>query len=252
MRLSRATLALLCLGACSKRDVPASPPGAPTIEAADEVAEPVVYPTRPTPAFVPRENGACSSAYRLVEETCVHRYYEQNHAGGMAQAIAAYKRGVAPPMLGPVPVRPNEPIGPKPLDPGALTKRAAAGDAGTPRDRRLADLDAMLTAAREKLRQRDEASKAKTVEGASKRGAPLTATDTQAVSTALAQTTPGGSGSPTSNDPAVARLNELTQIANQLGSEQLKELTTELGRSGINTSALESLMRTEGGDNVQR
>ena len=255
MRFSRATLALASLVACSKRDPPA-PPGAPAVEAAElEVAEPVVYPTRPTPAFVPRENGACSRAYQLIEETCVHRYYEQNHAGGMSQAIAAYKRGVAPPMLGPVPVRPSEPSGPKRLDPGALTKRAGDGDAGTPKDRRLADLDALLAAAREKLRLRDEASSAKKVENAPKRGAPLAATDTQAgPSNPFAQTAPAGSGSgsASSSDPALARLNELTQIANQLGGEQLKALATELGRTGVNTSALENLMRTEGGDNVQR
>jgi hypothetical protein len=202
---------------------------------------------------VPRENGACSRAYRLVEETCVHRYYEQNHAGGMSQALAAYKRGVASPMLGPVPVRPSEPSGPKRLDPGALTKRSGDGDAGTPKDRRLADLDVMLAAAREKLRLRDEASRAKKVENTPKRGAPLTTPDPQTgPGNAFSQTAPAGSGSPSSSDPALARLNELTQIANQLGSEQLKALTNELSQSGINTSALESLMRTEGGDNVQR
>lgn len=252
MRLSRTTLALLSLAACSKRAAP-TPPGVPVAEATEVVEdEPVIYPTRPTPAFVPRENGACSRAYRLVEETCVHRYYEQNHAGGLSQAIAAYKRGVAPPMLGPVPVAPSVPSGPKRLDPGSLSKaRPLDGDAGSPKDRRLAELDVMLAAAREKLRLRDEASKAKKVDNAPKREAPAAA-NAPATGPAFTQSTLGGSAGAASSDPAVARLNELTQIANQLGSEQLKALTTELGRSGINTSALENLMQTEGGDNVRR
>jgi hypothetical protein len=187
--------------------------------------------------------------YRLVEDTCVHRYYEQNHAGGMAQALAAYKRGVASPMLGPVPLPPALKREPKPaLGPGSLSKARLEGDAGTPRERRLAELDVMLAAAHEKLRQRDEGAKAKHIEDApkSKRtsegNAPLPGAT-------LAQNAPAGTGS---NDPTATRMSELSQIANQLSGEQLRALTAELGKSGINTSALDDILRHEGGDNIIR
>jgi hypothetical protein len=213
--------------------------------------EAIAFPTRPTPAFVPRDNGACMRAYRLVEDTCVHRYYEQNHAGDMARSLAAYRRGVAPPMLGPVPLPPGFEKKPKaPLGPGSLSKPRLDGDAGSPRDRRLAELDVMLAAAREKLRQRDEAAKAKKVDDpkpASGTGAPSTAGATAANHSALT-TGPGSSAS----DPTLARMNELSQIATQLSGEQLRALTAELGKTGINTSALEDILRTEGGDDTRR
>jgi hypothetical protein len=87
----------------------------------------------------------------------------------------------------------------------------------------------MLEAAREKLRLRDDAAKAKHVDNAPRKTAPADA---------------GSAGAPAgTSDPTLARLNELSQLASQLGSEQMQALSKELGQSGIDTSALDQALR---------
>lgn len=216
------------LSACSKaREPELAPLEAPTSAVQEEH---VVVPKHPTPAFVPPENGMCMRAYRLVDGTCVHRFYEQTNPTGLERALAAYKRGVAPPMLGPVPLPPALERRPSTtLDPGALTKRGAEADAGSARERRLSDLDMMLAAAREKLRQRDEASKAKHVDNRRKE-APPQAPDSHGT----------GAGGTSATE---TRMNELSWIASQLSGDQLRQLAAELNRTGVNTSALQPMLK---------
>ncbi|HEX6246031.1 MAG TPA: hypothetical protein VFZ61_34140 [Polyangiales bacterium] len=241
MRARNAVGLVVWLGGCAKAAPAPPPPEAPTpVASASSAAEeePVELPTRPTPAFMPRENGTCSRAYKLVSETCVHRYYEQSRPGGMETALAAYKRGVASPMLGPVPTRAAAPAPKAPLDPGALTKRSEA-DAEKAREKRLADLDQMLEATRAKLRERDEAGKAKSVPNAPKSREAASTDPTQAAAGRVA------SAATSSGDPAAARLNELNQLAAQLSGDQLRSLMTDLSKTGVNIKALDDLLRQE-------
>lgn len=217
---------------------------APAVQAEEEA---VAAPTHPTPAFVPPDNGSCLRAYRLLDGICVHRFYEQTSPTGMERALSAYKRGVAPPMLGPMPLPPTPDKHTRsPLGPGSLTKtRLDQSDAGSPRDKRLTDLDAMLAAAREKLRERDEAAKAKHVENAPKRQPPTPASATSTGITSAGTFAQGASAASGVDNSIQARLNELSQIASQLSGEQLRQLATDLGKSGVNTNALDSVLQQE-------
>ena len=223
------------LGGCSTAAPPTAPDAAPARAAPAHAEEPALRPSRPTPAFRPRSQAACVADYELVGDTCVHRYYLEHARDELEQALAAYKRGAAPPMLGlsPPPAVVAAPA-PRSLDPGALAKAGgSAANAESAKQRRLAELDLMLEAARAKLRERDEAAKAKHVDNAPKKAARADA--------GLA----GAAGG--SSDPMLARLNELSQLASQLGSEQMQALSKELGQSGIDTSALDQALRGESG-----
>ena len=56
-----------------------------------------------------------------------------------------------------------------------------------------------------------------------------------------------GANGTAAGDPAAARLHELSQLAGQLSGEQLQSLMAELGKSGINTSALDDILKREQG-----
>jgi hypothetical protein len=232
MRVGCALLWIIALSGCSKSAAPAAS-SMPAPAQGAHADEPVERPSRPTPAFLSRDQGRCAPAYKLIGDTCVHRYYEQNAADELEQKLAAYKRGAAPPMLGVGPARTldSAPVR-RALDPGALVRREAfdAGPGGA-KERRLAELDVMLEAAREKLRERDAAGKAKHVDNAPRR---------QPAPEGDAATAPGMLAGAT--DAVGARLRELSQLATQLGSEQLRALSSELARSGIDTSALDQAL----------
>jgi hypothetical protein len=246
MRVSSIALGLVLAAACSKREAPPVLPEAPAANA--DVEETVEAPTLPTPAFVPSEQGACARAYRRVDDTCVHRFYEGGSELALQAALAAYKRGAAPPMLGPVllPSKPELRQARKP-NPGSLMRKGAnLADAGSTKDQRLAELDAMLSLAREKLAKRDEESKAKKVENAPRAARPTQAnTGVQQGADSFAQGMAGlasTSGSAGSSDPETARMGELSRLANQLSGDQLKALTSELGKTGFNAGALEAIL----------
>jgi hypothetical protein len=178
----------------------------------------------------------------------VHRFYEAGSESSLNAAIAAYKRGVAPPMLGPVLLaKTPKPAKSEKPDPGSLMRKSAkAGDAGSMKEQRLAELDAMLALAREKLAKRDDESKAKKVENTPRaaRSAGANGNDREALNRFADSmgSAPGGSGTTRSGDPETARMSELSRIAGQLSGEQLQALTGELGKTGFNTGELEALL----------
>jgi hypothetical protein len=223
----------LSLGCSSHEAAAPRPPEAPARAQSEPVK--VAEPTRPTPAFAPPRAGGCAPDYALVDGTCVHRAYEPT-GEPLTRALADYKRGVAPPMLGPSVPRPRDPAVPRPLDPGALSRPADA-DAGAAKDRRLSELDAMLEVARERLRVRDENSKAKRVDGPSASDA-----GTARVTTVVSGT-PGGTFAVTApQDPMEARQAELNQLTNMMSSEQLRAMSGELGKLGIDQKQLDALI----------
>jgi hypothetical protein len=242
MRAMSIAFGLVLAVGCGKRETPPPLPaaGAPP---SSEVEEPVERPTRPTPAFVPAEQGRCPRAYKLTDGTCVHRLYETSDELALNHALSAYKRGAAPPMLGlsPGPAA-KEPAQVSQRDPGSLMRRGRGlADAGSSKDQRLAELDAMLSLAREKLARKDEESRAKRVENAPRpKGA---AAQGDAERGALDRFAQGMGGSaPSASDPTAARMSELSQIASQLSGEQLQALTAELGKTGFNAGALEAIL----------
>jgi len=236
---------LLALGVGCNSPQPAAPrpPDAPPVAQAAPAPGQVAAPSRPTPAFAPAQAGRCTNGYYLANDTCVHLAF-QLMGEPLTRAIADYKRGVAPPMLGPVPAAANEP-GPRgPLGPGALSK-ASEGDAGPPRERRLAELDAMIAVAQQKLRERDDASKAKRVEGP----AP-SASDAGARATSLVGGSPGAGAFEVTapQDPGAARSAELSRLTGMLSSEQLQAMSGELSKMGIDPKQLDALIRQARGD----
>jgi hypothetical protein len=246
MRAASTAFGLLLVVGCGKRE---PPPSLPQAEAHSAEPEEVAAPTKPTPAFVPSEQGSCSRGYHLVDSTCVHVHYRAGDESTLRAALGDYQRGAAPPMLGvgPAARAPEPPKANKP-DPGSLMRKSAGGDAGSAKDQRLAELDAMLAAARGLLAKRDEESKAKRVENAprSTRGdAGTRAIDRDALDR-FAQSAGGGGGAgPASAGPGNSeseRMNELSRVTSQLSGDQLKALTDELGKSGFNASALESIL----------
>lgn len=248
MRAASIAFVVLLASACGKQQPEPGPPPVAPQRSAEE--EPVAAPTRPTPAFVPAREGSCASAYRLVGDNCVHRSYDPGSEPALAEALEAYKRGAAPPMLGVVRVvNVPEPSGPKQPSPGSLMRRGASEkEAGDAKEKRLAELDAMLTAAREKLAQRDEASKAKKVANPvhKKDGKTQPEAGDRAALDRFAQGVYGGSnttGAPGTQGGADPRMGELSRIASQLSGDQLKALTNELSRSGgFNAGELEAIL----------
>jgi hypothetical protein len=245
MRASSIAFGLVLAVGCGKQEAPASQPH---VEIAPQGEDPIEVPTQPTPAFVPSEQGGCTRAYRLLEGTCVHRLYEASNDSSLSAAIAAYKRGVAPPMLGPVLLtRTPKPAAPEKPDPGSLMRKSAKGaDAGSMKEQRLAELDAMLALAREKLAKRDEEAKAKRVENAPRtaHSAGANGNDREALNRFAESmgNAPGATGPTRAGDPETARMSELSRIAGQLSGEQLQALTAELGKTGFNTGELEALL----------
>lgn len=241
---TRAAILAACLSAsCSSPERAAPrPPDAPERKSAPEPARVAAQPIRPTPAFAPATEGRCAEDYALVEGTCVHLAYQASGAE-LTRGLADYKRGIAPPMLGPaVPKASDSDRQPaRPLDPGALSRPADAdadADAGSAKDRRLADLDAMLAVAREKLRERDESSKAKRVDG------PAGGDAGTSVTRVVGGTTGGGAFEVTTpQDPMAARTAELDQLTKLMSSEQLKAMSGELGRLGIDPQQLDTLLK---------
>jgi hypothetical protein len=235
MRAFGGIVATLLLGACSTEAGPASP----VIGSAQRVAvqsDIVLAPSEPTPAFVPTEGGACPRAYRPVDGSCVHHAYVAANDAALLQALAAYKRGAVPPMLGPPrPKAAAQPAAKLPLGPGALARQS--GDAGVGRERRLAELDAMIAVAKEKLRERDERSKARRVDGPARKAPPVTAGSEPAFAAAA-----GAPNLAPGADPTQARLSELSQLASQLPPEQLQAITAELGKAGMDMNALQQLL----------
>lgn len=248
MRASLIAFGLLLplAAACGKEQSQSGPPPLATTKPETE-PEPVVPPTRPTPAFVPAREGSCATGYRLVGDSCVHRSYDPGSDPALTEALDAYKRGAAPPMLGVAKVvSAPEPSVPKQPSPGSLMRRGASEQAaGDAKAQRLAELDAMLTAAREKLAQRDEASKAKKVANPvhAKQGAAKPEENDRAALDHFAQGlgTSSGASNGTHGSPE-AQMGELSRIASQLSGDQLKALTTELGKSGFNPGALEAIL----------
>jgi hypothetical protein len=236
MREFGGIVAALWIGACATQ---APPAGQPAPAQRSEVESGIVLaPSEPTPAFVPAHEGACPRDYRSVEGSCVHHAYVAPDDAALQRALAAYKRGAVPPMLGPPQPKAaaTAPTGKPALDPGALAKRS--GDAGVGRGRRLAELDAMIAVAKEKLRERDERSKARRVEGQPQPAAPGAVTSPApplVPATAAAGAAPGA-------DPTQARLSELSQLASQLPPEQLQAITAELSKAGMDMRELEQLL----------
>lgn len=247
-RVAAALAALFC-GCTSQHDGPPDLPRASQVAKPSEA--PVPAPTTPTPAFAPAKEGACTPDFRLREGICVHGAYAPASAQAFAQALSDYKRGAVPPMLGP---RPNVAVEPRvkaPLGPGSLRKQspnATGMDGGTsPKDRRLAELDTMIAAAREQLRQRDEASKAKRVEEPGKKQTVGVPTGSDAPpSLAATGTAPSANAAGAGEDMLQARLNELSQLTNGMSAEQLKELTSQLGGMGMDPSKLDSVLKQAG------
>jgi hypothetical protein len=239
MREFGGIVAALWLAACSTGDRPAvAPRRTPQVEVESDI---VLAPREPTPAFVPARDGACPHEYRLVDGSCVHHAYATGDDEALARALAAYKRGAVPPMLGPPkPVAPPPPIK-QPLGPGALSKRTST-DAGAAQERRLAELDAMIAAAKEKLRERDERSRAKRVD--SPRRARAAAAPELVPAPFVAA---GGAAAPSPSaaaDPTLARLSELSQLAGQLQPEQLQAITSQLTGAGMDARELQVLMNS--------
>lgn len=251
MSVRLAAIAALICGCTSQHDGPPALPNA--TQAAKPTAElaPVPAPTTPTPAFAPAQQGQCTPDFRLRDGVCVHGAYAPSSEQAFAQALSDYKRGAVPPMLGPRPPASSEPRAKAPLGPGSLRKQstiAASDDAGSPKERRLAELDTMIAAAREQLRERDEAGKAKRVEEPTKKPTAGTTSSDGAPPTAVsalgsAGNAPSGSGG---QDPLQARLTELSQLTNGMSVEQLKALTTQLGGMGMDPAKLDSVLKQAG------
>ena len=245
MRAALTALGLLLAAGCGKRE---PPPSLPQAARNAEVEEEIPAPTKPTPAFLPvTDQGRCERAYRLVEGTCVHRRYQAADEGALSSAIAQYKQGAAPPMLVPrAAVRPHEPEPDKRADPGSLTRKKSEA-AQSAKERRLAELDAMLALAREKLAKRDAESKAKQVANAPRKGRDELNKD-QSDREGLDQFARGlggaGAGSaPAAGDSEGARLSELSRVTSQLSGDQLKAISEELSKSGFNPGSLDALMK---------
>lgn len=244
MRAAWTAFGLVLVFGCGKRE---PPPSLPQAEARSAEPEEIAAPTKPTPAFVPSDQGSCARGYRLVDSTCVHTHYRPGDEAALQTALADYQRGAAPPMLGVGAVRaPEAPKTNRP-DPGSLMRRAGA-DAGSAKDQRLAELDAMLTAAREQLAKRDAESRAKHVENAPRKGSGdagvremgRDAPDHFAQGTGAGAMAPGSTG--LGNASEADRMNELSRVTSQLSGDQLKALTDELGKSGFNTGSLDSIL----------
>lgn len=238
MRAFWGIVAALWLSACSKDAVPIPQQSSQRVEVESDI---VFAPSEPTPAFVPTQQGVCLHEYRPVEGSCVHHAYVAADDASLASALAAYRSGAVPPMLGPskpqaAPERKQVPLGP-----GSLSTRATT-DASIARERRVAELDAMIAVAKEKLRERDERSKARKVE--SPKPAVVAATSNPAPPLAAGAGAAGSVGSaPNAADPTQARLSELSQLASQLPPEQLQEITAQLSKAGIDARELELLIR---------
>jgi hypothetical protein len=239
MRAFGGIVAALWLSACSKDAVPSAQQSTQRVEVESDI---VFAPSEPTPAFVPPQREVCPHGYRPVEGSCVHHAYVAADDASLASALAAYRRGAVPPMLGPEKPKAPPERRPLPLDPGSLSKRAAL-DAGVARERRVAELDAMIAVAKEKLRERDERSKAKKVE--SPKPPAVAASSNPASGSAAAQGAAGFTGqAPNTGDPTQARLSELSQLASQLPPEQLQEITAQLSKAGIDARELEVLLQS--------
>ena len=253
MRAAVIALGLSLAAGCGKREPPPSLPKAEARTAKAE--EEVPAPMKPTPAFVPAAaHGSCERAYRLVEGTCVHRRYEPADERALSAAIALYKQGAAPPMLAPVVVvEPAEHGRKNKADPGSLTRKKAEGEtaAQSAKERRLAELDAMLDLAREKLAKRDAESKAKQVAnrpGSGRDELRKDANDRERLeqfARGMNAGQGGGAASPTQvpGDSESARLSELSRVTSQLSGDQLKAISEELGKSGFDPGSLDALMK---------
>lgn len=245
---------LCCLTVCASACTGQSPEraldaGAPSATVAEAQITP---PTQPTPAFLPAREGKCTSAYQLQEGTCVHRFYAREHAATWSAELHAYQRGAAPPMLGVARApRVEAPVMKQGHDPGSLMKRGADGaDASSPRQQRLAELDAMLAAAREKLRDRDEAARAKHVAAPDRPAAsPQDAATPQPPALPFAGAAPAAfQGSSQAADPEAKRVQELSQIAQQLSGDQLKALMNQFAGSGLGANTLEAILGQQAGE----
>lgn len=249
MRNDVAALGLLLAVGCGTRE---PPPSLPQAEAQpQQTADEVPAPTKPTPAFVPADQGRCERAYRLVEGTCVHRRYEAADESALLAAIAQYKQGAAPPMLAPRALaRAPEPEPERKADPGSLMRKKA-GDAQSAKQRRLAELDAMLALAHEKLAKRDAEGKAKQVANAPRHGRDALSKDgkdregLEQFARGVSADLGGGRGglAPGASESESARLSELSRVTSQLSSDQLKAISDELSKSGFNPGSLEALMK---------
>lgn len=250
----RAAVVIALLSGCTPQH--GAPPALPEagVAARSEPEEPTVAPpsTR-TPAFAPAKQGACTPDYRLMEGTCVHRAYVVHSDAALQQALALYRAGAVPPMLGPPPPATNQARVKGPLGPGSLMKasRGADGDAGvSAKDRRLAELDTMIAAAREQLRQRDEAGKAKRVDGpARSAGAPANSQEPQVTNAASfvgGTANPVQGAPPAGGDPLTTRLTELSQLTGTMSVDQLRALTTQLGGMGMDPAKLDSVLQQAG------
>jgi hypothetical protein len=238
MREFGGIVAALLFGACSTEAAPATQVAsqAKRVQVETDI---ILAPTEPTPAFVPARDGACPRAYRPVDGSCVHHAYVAADPVTLQQALDAYRRGAAPPMLGPP--KPRQAVAPpeprRALDPGSLAR--GTSDAGAQRARRLAELDAMIAAAKEKLRERDENSKARRVE--SPRNAAREPLPSPAPLPAAGSAT--AVGSEAAADPTTqARLAELSQLTSQLPPEQLQAITAQLSQAGLDMRELEQLL----------
>jgi hypothetical protein len=233
MREFGGIIAALLLGACSTDAAPAGQPA--RTQRVQVESDIVLAPSEPTPAFVPAHAGACPREYRPVDGSCVHHAYVAPDDTALARALAAYKSGAVPPMLGPAQPKATAtaPASKPALDPGALAK--PSGDAGVGRERRLAELDAMIAVAKEKLRERDERSKARRVEGPPRPAAPVAAASPPPAAGGAVGAAPGA-------DPTQARLSELSQLASQLPPEQLQAITAQLSKAGMDMRELEQLL----------
>jgi hypothetical protein len=132
-----------------------------------------------------------------------------------------------------------------------LTRKKAEAEeaAGSAKERRLAELDAMLALVREKLAKRDADSKAKQVANAPRKARDeVTKDDRQELEPFARGMNAGGTGATgasaatASGDSEGARMNELSRITSQLSGDQLKALSEELGKSGFNAGSLEALL----------
>lgn len=235
----------LALGCSSPAPAAPRPPDAPVVPTSQAASREVARPSKPTPAFAPAQSGVCTTDYSLVDGTCVHLAFELK-GEPLTRALADYKRGVAPPMLGPAIPKLRDRTPPGPLGPGALS-RAVDADAGVAKDRRLAELDAMIAVAKDKLRERDESSKAKRVEDPEPPPGQVSAAR---VTTIVGGTPGAGAFEVTgSEDPMAARNAELSQLTQLLSSEQLQAMSGELSKLGIDPKQLEALVnQARGGE----
>lgn len=244
MRSALTALGLLFAVGCGKREPPPTQPHAEARATQDETE--LAGPTGPTPAFLPAHQGSCQRAYQLVHGTCVHRHYEGGDEQQLASALEQYKRGAAPPMLAAKsPARAPEVLPAKKADPGALMRKKAAVEEGalSAKDRRLAELDAMLELAREKLAKREADSKARQVANAPRKARGEPASDDRGGQgiDQLARSVDTG-GPRASGDSEGARMDDLARITSQLSGDQLKALSEELGKSGYDAKSVEALL----------